>query len=254
MNLFDPDPNKRWLFVFTHPDDELAIAAWVHRLASRGIEVSAAWSVANAVREGEARNSMRDLGVRDDALFFFEYPDGNACEHLVEMTESFRSVIGERKPTDIVVCAFECGHLDHDSTNFAVCTAAAATGARILEYPLYHTYLTRFPILNRFADAGDEEQLPLTKDERKLKWKIARNYPSQNIASLLIWYRVAGAVGLRPSGLRERERLRLRKETDYLSPSLPPKLATKVVKSPKWGRWVRCVRNATVNLQSEATS
>ena len=42
--------------------------------------------------------------------------------------------------------------------------------------------------MNRFSDPSRQETIRPTKDERKLKRALARQYPSQNIWSVLLWY------------------------------------------------------------------
>jgi hypothetical protein len=42
VKAFDPDPSLRRLFCFTHPDDELGIAAWVRRLTGGNNEATVA--------------------------------------------------------------------------------------------------------------------------------------------------------------------------------------------------------------------
>ncbi len=244
MSAFDPDPRYRWLFCFTHPDDEIAIAAWMRRLAGSGAEVWAGWSVSNPTREAEARAVMRFIGVSEERLFFFDAPDGDACAHLASLRDRWAEAIRLANPSRIAVCAFECGHLDHDSTNFAVARAVASIGdgREVYEFPLYHTYLTRVPVLNRFADPTGEEVLQLSPEEWSLKRKVCRMYPSQNIGSLLVWYTLWGWVRLRPPALCRTERMRRQTHFDFTTPNLLEPLRSRVERSEKWRRWLRCVQ------------
>lgn len=242
MRAFDSDPHHRWLFCFAHPDDEIAMAAWIRRLAMAGVEIWAGWSVSNSTREAEARAVMRLLGVSDARLSFFDAPDGDACEHLASLRRHWGEVIRQVNPTRIAVCAFECGHLDHDSTNYAV--VSAGKERELYEFPLYHTYLTRVPVINRFADSNDEEVLNLTPDEWALKRRVSKMYPSQNIGSLLVWYTIWGWARLHPPALCRSERMRRQTHFEYLRPNLPEPLRSRVERSEKWRRWVRCVQAA----------
>lgn len=244
MSAFDPDPRHRWLFCFTHPDDEIAMAAWIRRLAASGVEVWAGWSVSNPVREAEARSVMRYLGVSEERLFYFDAPDGAACEHLASLRDKWAEAIRVANPSRIAVCAFECGHLDHDSTNFAVARAVTGIGGgqEVYEFPLYHTYLTRVPILNRFADSAGEQVLRLLPEEWALKKRVSRMYPSQNIGSLLVWYTLWGWVRLRPPALCRTERMRRQTHFDFTIPNLPGPLRSRVERSEKWMRWLRSVQ------------
>lgn len=246
MRAFTTSSDDRWLFCFTHPDDEIAIVAWIRRLVAANAQVHCGWSVTNETREAEARRVMKLLGVPSENLHFLRFPDGSACEHLERLAEAWRSVLEVAKPTRIVACAFECGHLDHDSTNYAVHRASMALGLEALRYeiPLYHTYLTRIPVLNRFADESGEEILHLDPEEAKLKLRISRMYPSQNIASLLVWYTILSWLKLRPAALCRTERMRPQTHFDYVTPNLPPGLKERVQRSKRWERWLAAVRSA----------
>ncbi len=251
MTLFDPDPELRWLFCFTHPDDEISICAWIKRLTSSGANVWAGWSVSNPVRESEARQVMKMLDVPQKRLRYYGKPDKGACDHLPELVSDWAEFIDEVRPSRIAIGAFECGHIDHDATNFAVSHALRLTNhvsSPLLEIPWYHTYLTRVPVLGRFADPTGEEVLTLGDEERRLKWRVARMYPSQNIASLLVWYTALTWAKFRTIDLRRTERMRLQAHFDYFRPNLPSTLARKVEKSETWARWVNAIERYEARL------
>lgn len=213
------------------------------RLVDSGAEVWAGWSVTNAVRESEATAAMQSIGIPPERLFFHRMPDKGACAHLRELSAKWADAISTANPERLVAGAFECGHIDHDATNWAV--AKAAQGALpILEVPLYHTYLTRIPKLNRFAEPRGEEILYLSPEEWRLKKRFSRMYPSQNIGSLLVWYTVLGWAKGRPPALCRTERLRLQTHFDFLTPNLPENLKAKVLSSPIWKRWSDAIKTA----------
>jgi hypothetical protein len=239
MIAFDPDPKIRWLFCLTHPDDELAIAAWMRRLAASGAEVFASWTHSNCEREREARAAMEILGVRQDRLRFFGATDGRVLEEAPELIPKFREWLSEVCPDRVVCGAFEQGHIDHDATHFIVTRSFKGP---LLETPLYHTYAQRIPTINRFAIGSVEEIIELSGEERRLKTVLASCYPSQRIRKLLIWYQVWRAATMRPAGLLDSERLRVAAEVDYTAPALPPSLAARVVRSPNWQRWEAAMR------------
>lgn len=259
MKLFDLDPSLSWLFCFTHPDDEIAIIAWMRRLVASGAEVWAGWSVTDATREAEARAVMRGIGVRKERLFFHGMPDRCACDRLTELTEAWADAVRRARPDRIVVGAFECGHIDHDSTNFAVSRALIHCGIEsfnslntprvegvkslVLEIPLYHTYLSRIPVINRFADPAGEEVLHLNPSEWGLKRRVSRSYPSQNIGWLLFWYTLFGWLKVSPPALCRTERLREGAHSDYSTPNLPEPLCSRVRRCKTWDRWRKAVKD-----------
>jgi LmbE family N-acetylglucosaminyl deacetylase len=240
MKLFNPDPSLRWLFCMTHPDDEISICAWIHRLTRQGASVYMSWTHSNPIREREARAAAHLLGVPQENLFFFEATDGSACQEMPDLLPQFYDLMDKVQPDRVCCGAFEQGHLDHDSTNFLVNHTFKGL---ILEIPFYHTYTTRLQTLNRFSDPRGEEILWLDLDEQKMKRTIARQYPSQNIWSVLLSYEVWQNTKLRPMTLAKSERMRLQGKPDFLRPNHPPRIARRVIGSPKWRRWRRSVRD-----------
>ncbi len=235
---------RRWLFCFTHPDDEISIVAWIKRLCDAGADVYCTWSVSNSVREAEARAIVGSLGVPQANMFFLDAPDGDACEHIPEIIEFERCVIDACGPERIALGAFECGHIDHDTTNLAVAYANTES-VPMFDLPFYHTYLTRIPVINRFAEPSGEEVIQLTQEEQALKGRASRAYKSQNIGSLLFWYTVLNWAKLKPAALCKSERMRLQTHFDYSSPNLPEPLRSRVVGSQKFERFARAAEVAT---------
>jgi LmbE family N-acetylglucosaminyl deacetylase len=239
VRVFDPDPRLRWLFCMTHPDDEISICAWIRRLVSYGSEVHICWTHSNQIREAEARAVGLLLGVRSERLHFMHGTDGQIPEEMPILLPKFRALMVKVKPDRVCCGAFEQGHLDHDSTNYLV---SQSFDGPILEIPFYHTYLTRFQRLNRFANPHGEEILHLDIEEQRLKTLIARQFPSQNIWSVLIWYELWQKARLKPMQLVQSERMRLQVPLNYRRPNLPPRLAAKVKRSPSWRRWKAALR------------
>jgi len=239
MTLFDPRPGLRWLFCLTHPDDEISICAWIHRLANSGHEVHMSWTHSNRVREAEARATAHLLGVPGENLHFFGATDASVCDEIPALLPRFAEMMGRVRPDRVACGAFEQGHIDHDSTNFLVNRTFEGP---VLEIPFYHTYLRRFQTLNRFSDARGQEILELERPEQMLKTTIARQYPSQNIWSVLLWYELSQNARLRPMLLAKTERMRLQTHFDWQTPNHPPALAAKVERSRLWQRWCQAMQ------------
>jgi LmbE family N-acetylglucosaminyl deacetylase len=251
MRLFDPDPKLRWAFCMTHPDDEISICAWIHRLALNGHEVFLSWTHSRDVREREARAVAHLLGVPSRNLMFFNATDGCVCEEIPSLVPRFRTWFDEIAPDRVCCGAFEQGHIDHDATNYIV---NHAFDGPVLEVPFYHTYLTRFQTLNRFSDPRGEEIRELERYEQILKTTIARQYPSQNIWSILLWYELSQNARLRPMVLAKTERMRLQTHFEWLRPNHPPRLAARVERSPAWARWMQAMgsRSETIRARRPA--
>lgn len=248
MKAFDLDKQTRWLFCMTHPDDEISICAWIRRLTTNGNEVHLSWTHSVDFREAEARAAALLMGVRPDRLHFLHGTDGHIPEEMPELLPKFQALMDSVRPDRVVCGAFEQGHLDHDSTNFMV---SQSFNGPILEIPFYHTYLTRFQRLNRFADPRGEEILELTIDEQRFKTMVARQFPSQNIWSILLWYEAWQRARFRPMQLASSERMRLQGRVNYMRPNLPPRLANRVRKSVNWRRWKAAVRAFRQQVSAE---
>lgn len=242
LRAFDPDPSIRWLFCLTHPDDELSIAVWIRRCVQAGCEVWMSWTHATETRKKEARAVAHMLGVRADRLFFHGGTDGSVCDEMAALLPSFRRMMERVQPDRVVCGAFEQGHLDHDSTHWLV---AHSFDGPVFEAPFYHVYTGPIQTMNRFSDPKGQETIRPTKDERRLKRALARQYPSQNIWSVLLWYELLHqGARLRPFRLTFSERLRLVEGVDYARPAHALRLARRVRKSAKWRRWRRALRRA----------
>lgn len=245
MKAFDSNPKLRWMFCMTHPDDEISICAWIRRLARQGNEVYVSWTHSTPIREAEARAVATLLDIPLENLHFFRATDGRVAEEMPELLPRFKEWIRSVNPDRVCCGAFEQGHIDHDATNLLV---SASFNGPIYEIPFYHTYLTRFQRLNRFADPAGEETLGLDIHEQRLKTHVARQYPSQNIWTILLWYELYQRARFKPMDLIKTERMRLKTHTDYLRPNLPPKLTAKVRRCATWKRWEQAVLNVTPQL------
>ncbi|MEA2552601.1 MAG: hypothetical protein QOJ65_777, partial [Fimbriimonadaceae bacterium] len=161
MKAFDTNPKLRWLFCMTHPDDEISICAWIRHLTQQGNEVHISWTHSNPTREAEARAVSLLLGVPNKHLHFLHSTDGRIPEEMPILLRKFQNLMDEVRPDRVCCGAFEQGHLDHDATNFLV---RHSFHGPIFEIPFYHTYLTRFQRLNRFAHPAGEEVRALSVD------------------------------------------------------------------------------------------
>ncbi len=236
--IFERNPQSTWLFCFAHPDDELTIAAWMKQLCDLGATVHSCWTHSNPIREEEARQTAKLLGQPQDNLTFLHGLDGDVCTQIEALLPDFQNLMARINPSHIAVCAFEQGHLDHDATNFLVLSAATAP---VYEFPLYHCYHHWYQTLGQFSSGTGVEELKLSQEESLLKKRLAKEYPSQNIWKILFWYEAWHRLRFRSSGLLEFESLRPTQHTTWFKPNHAEPLASQVLQSSKWQRWVQAM-------------
>lgn len=243
MTAFDLDPGQKWLFCMTHPDDEIAICAWIKRLTQAGAEVHINWTHSNPIRAAEARIVSAILGVPTPHLSFMEATDGAVCDQMTDLKPQFQALVDRIQPDRVCCTAFEQGHLDHDATNWLV---HQAFDGPVFEVPLYHPYTRRLQRMNVFPTPDNQQALALQPEEWQLKLQVAKSYRSQNIWSVLWWYEAWQTVRFKPVELRKRELLRLQTHRDFATPNLPPRLRAEVEASAPWRRWLAALDRANM--------
>lgn len=142
----------RLVVVSPHPDDEtLGCGGLIAEAAALGVPVQVisvtdgeacyagdpAWPPerARAVRRQELCNAVAALGLRPSAVVTLDLGDGR-----VEAGEArlVASITPHLRADDTVLATWRFdGHPDHEATGRAARAAAAAVGARMLEYPVW---------------------------------------------------------------------------------------------------------------------
>ena len=243
MTAFDPDPNLRWLFCMTHPDDEISICAWIRRLVDAGAEVHVNWTHSTPVREKEARRVAAVLGVSEERLYFMHATDGAVCDDMPGLVPKFESLMARVLPHRVACGAFEQGHLDHDATNWLVNQSFRGP---VFEIPFYHPYSRRLQTMNSFSINDGVERIGLSPEEARLKIRVAKAYESQNIWSVLWWYEAWHYTRLRPAQLRKRELMRLQRPTDFRIPYHSAPIRREVEACASWKRWLAALDRANM--------
>lgn len=163
LDLSDVD---RLVVVAAHPDDESLGAGGLLARADRAgwvVEVVAATDGGAshpdspthtperlaAIRRGELQDAVAaaapDARVRSLGL-----PDGGLAGHEDHLARTLVDLVGDGRRTLLVAPWRRDAHPDHEAAGRAAATAAARTGARLLEYPVW------------FWHWGDPEDAPWT--------------------------------------------------------------------------------------------
>ena len=142
---------RRLVVVAPHPDDEILGAGGLMVAADRlGSEVTVvavtdgeashpgtAWTGARlaARRRGESRQALERLGLGQVDVVRCAIPDGAVASHERRLAGLLRELVD--RDTCVATTWRGDGHPDHEATGRAAATAAAGTGAALLEHPVW---------------------------------------------------------------------------------------------------------------------
>jgi LmbE family N-acetylglucosaminyl deacetylase len=145
--------------VAPHPDDEtLGVGATIATLCAAGVDVQvvsvsdgeaaypgldrAGRAKLKALRWAEVRRSMRLLGARDPVRL--EMPDGELAQCESELTDRIGSLLADLPTGGWCATTWRGdGHPDHEAVGRAAAAATAATGAALVEYPVWMWHWAR---------------------------------------------------------------------------------------------------------------
>ncbi len=193
MPALDLPPCDHMVVVAAHPDDEtLGFGATIATLADRGVEVQLVVASDGGasypgltssqsrelveIRHAELLSAISILGL--SSPIWFGLPDGALRGHEEQMTGLLGDVLaGMPRGTPCAANWRGDGHPDHEAVGRAAAAATAATGSRLLEYPVWMWH---------WATPGDQavpwERLaatPISEDALACKAAAAQCYRSQ---------------------------------------------------------------------------
>lgn len=240
---FDPNPALKWVVLLAHPDDEVCVGGWLHRLRKTDIQVDLIWLHSTGKRRPESERACDLIGIEKHRRHFFEGTDGHVAEDLPVLLPTIFALLEEILPDRILCLTFEQGHPDHDSVCFVSHVAAIRLESRpkVVEFPIYHTYLTPFQSLAEFANPDGEEILELNEEETKLKSALVRCYPSQTIYRNVLIYGFYRRLIRKPLDMDRRERAKVIAVRDFTTPNYSGQTRDKLLAHPTWQKWRRAI-------------
>ncbi len=146
-------PSERVLVLAAHPDDEsLGAGGLLARAHRRGLEVVVVCATDGeashphspthgpAVLAGVRRRELReavDAVAPGAALHLLGLPDGALADHEDTVVTALVDLLGDGEHTLVVAPWRRDGHPDHEAAGRAASAAAARTGSRLAEYPIW---------------------------------------------------------------------------------------------------------------------
>ena len=240
---FEPNLALKWVVVLAHPDDEVCVGGWLNRLRNAGAQVDVIWLHSTKIRRSESDQACDLIGIEKHRRHFFEATDGHVAEDLPIVRPSVLTLLERLQPDRILCLTFEQGHPDHDSVCFLSHYAACRLESRpqVVEFPIYHTYLTRFQILAEFANPDGEEILELTPEEIKVKKALVKCYPSQTLQRNIRAFGLYRRLIRKPLDLAVRERAKLIGVRDFTTPNYSGQTRDKLLAHPTWKKWRQAI-------------
>ncbi len=152
VDVTDASARRRCLVAAPHPDDEvLGCGATIARKRAAGTEVRLLFAsdgrhagldgVTPAelarIREREARDAARRLGVAEDEVVFLGWEDGTLAGREVELRARLALECARFQPDEVLApCRYDA-HPDHEALGRAADAAARARAVPLLEYPVW---------------------------------------------------------------------------------------------------------------------
>ena len=148
-----PGGCRRLVVVAPHPDDEiLGVGVAASRAAAAGVDVTVVAVTdgdashpdsptltrqqLSGLRVEESRRACTQLGLPEPVRLGL--PDGRVREHPALLTDAVAGIVGDPGPSTLVLSTWRGdGHPDHEAAGHAAADACAATGARLVEYPVW---------------------------------------------------------------------------------------------------------------------
>ena len=237
--------------VIAHPDDETLGAAAAMPLfrdllivqvtdgAPPNLADAKAAGFATAADYAAARQRELDAalaaGKVQAARTILGAPDQAASLEMPALTQALVAPLAQHGTRAILTHAYEGGHPDHDAVAFIARHAADATGAALIEMPLYHAAPEGWAVA-RFLPGPDPTVLQLTEAERARKRAMLAAFATQ-----------AATLSQFPF---EREAYRPAPPHDFAS---PPHDGTLLYERYDWGmtgpRWRALAAEATCALR-----
>ncbi|MCL4406400.1 MAG: PIG-L family deacetylase [Patescibacteria group bacterium] len=202
VNFFDeiqaPTASDRVLVFAPHQDDEVLGSGALIIMAKREaaevkivIATNGNRTGIEAIRSEETLRAAATMGVGENDVVFWNYPDGKLQNYASSLPSQIRSLIESFRPTIIVTPDPEDGHRDHKILGKAVKSSLAELGyqSRVLGYLVHYHDFPRplgyapkrnlLPPINLLGQPHIWNRLSLTPEVEEAKHEAISRYVSQ---------------------------------------------------------------------------
>jgi len=197
-----PPKGLRWLFVFSHPNHEIAVFGLIQRLRPRLVYLT---DGGPPQRVAATKAGLERIDLLDNAVFLNRREDA-LYQALVErdvpfwqgLAEEVATTIVDAAPDRIAADAIEYYNPVHDMCLPVVMAAARASGspAPVYEIPLIRQRRDDRGFSLQSAVAGNSEAIRLTDAEWDMKWNTWTEVHGGQLYSLGDLIAAAGRPGL----------------------------------------------------------
>jgi len=175
-----------YLFVFAHPDDEVYACALMHRLIVQGKKVHAMYATSGDAggeaerREGELREAMQHIGVKEENLHLLRIPEKQFLDSLEKIVDVGVDIARQCNPDCVVGQDYEGGHEGHDAVSFCASEIVRLVGIENhFVFPIYHGRPEERRGARFKSERTDIIPLLLSSQERSLKTQVLECHQSQ---------------------------------------------------------------------------
>lgn len=215
---------SRYLFILTHPDDEIFICSFINKLIQKGKKVNILYVTSGdyhgcelcLIREKETTKCANSLGLSTRNLHFLRISESDLLLRTCENRNTIMNEITKIVPDCIITHEYEGGHTGHDIVSFTSWSIAKELKTYIYCFPAYYGWPENRTWNKFIPPKRSTEIVLLSKKMKQCKNNLINTYESQR--------KLFDAIKKSKSHhFFSREVLRpLRFTTNYLVPPITP--------------------------------
>ena len=178
---------SHYVVLLAHPDDEIYICNLIASLVHSEKVVDVIYVTSGdyhgeevgRLREQEAFESMRLIGIQEDRIHFLRAPERELISRLKEVLSLTLDKIQTLRPDCIISHDFEGGHNHHDTTSFYASKISEQLNIPLYVFPAYYGW-PEYRLFNQFVDPSKVTYTNgLDASQKDFKIKVMSAHKSQ---------------------------------------------------------------------------